>query len=65
LSGGVCQGICKKLKNVRSTGVIGGRNKGGRNRIGEKRCIVCEIKIKTDELRCPCCKHVLRVRTIH
>ena len=29
---------------------------GGFNRPGFKKCKVCEKRIRTDEIRCPCCK---------
>lgn len=51
-----CHGLCNDLPNVRKC-------RGGKRLIGEKKCINCEIAIKTDNLRCPCCKLILRKKT--
>jgi len=54
MSGG-CKGLCEtfeKAKIVRHM-IYHSNN---------KRCSVCQVNIKTDAVRCPCCQHVLRTR---
>lgn len=34
----------------------------GRYEIGQKRCQVCEIFLKWEGIRCPCCNSTLRTR---
>jgi len=47
-----CQGKCDFLPNI-SKGATG-------RRTGRKICRICDIKIMTDEVRCPCCNCPLR-----
>jgi predicted amidophosphoribosyltransferase len=51
----VCKGICVRHKAMKPVGT-------GRYSTGQKRCQVCEIFIKWDELWCPCCGYRLRTR---
>jgi hypothetical protein len=50
----VCRGICIRHK---ASGPIS----YGRYATGNKRCQICEIFIKWDEILCPCCGCRLRV----
>jgi hypothetical protein len=36
---------------------------GGKYANGQKRCQVCQIYMKCDGLRCPCCKSKLRTKS--
>ncbi len=49
----VCTGRCSKFKTPRM-------DVGGRYKNGQKRCMSCDIYIKTDMVRCPCCNRMLR-----
>ena len=48
-----CNGICKRYKAK-------GNITGGRYRIGQKRCQICELYLKWSGLWCPCCGYKLR-----
>jgi hypothetical protein len=37
---------------------------GGKYANGQKRCQVCQIYMKCDGLRCPCCKSKLRTKYV-
>jgi hypothetical protein len=50
-----CKGICIRHKVKKKFG-------GGWYDLGAKRCSVCNIFIKWDEIRCPCCNNVLRTQ---
>ncbi len=52
-SGSGCKGICTRYKAQKPVGA-------GRYSSGQKRCQICEIFMKTDELWCPCCGYRLR-----
>ena len=51
----ICNGICIRHKAHKPCC-------SGRYTIGQKRCQICEIFIKWDGLRCPCCSCRLRLR---
>jgi len=48
-----CNEICQRYKAI-------GKVTGGRYKNGQKRCHVCDIFIKFDGIRCPCCGYQLR-----
>ena len=50
-----CKGICLRHRASKPIG-------SGRYSSGQKRCQVCEIFIKWDELWCPCCGYRLRTK---
>lgn len=52
-----CRGICEKYR-IR----VGGG--GGRDRYadGQKRCSRCGVFMLCKELRCPCCRQMLKVK---
>jgi len=50
-----CKGICVQYKSNKPI-------KGGRYKDGQKRCQVCEIYIKVENLWCPCCGYRLRTK---
>jgi len=50
-----CKGICVQYKSNKPI-------QGGRYKLGQKRCQICEIYIKVDGLWCPCCGYRLRTR---
>lgn len=50
-----CKGICIRHKAEKPVGA-------GRYSSGQKRCQVCEIFLKWDELWCPCCGYRLRTK---
>jgi len=52
-----CKGICHKYKVTKLHSEMGGRYDNG-----HKRCNECEIFIKWDGKRCPCCSLLLRLR---
>ncbi len=54
----VCKGICQQHKALRPADSSGGR----RYSAGQKRCTICELFIKWDGLRCPCCGCRLRTK---
>ena len=49
-----CRGTCSKYAVKHSPSA------GGRYESGHKRCSSCEIFIKFDGIRCPCCGTALR-----
>ena len=51
-----CNGICTRYKVSKSNGVR-------RYEAGLKRCTICNIYIKCNELSCPCCNMKLRLST--
>ena len=54
-----CRGNCKTVfKNI-----LGKPNLRYQN--NQKRCGVCEIYLKIDSPKCPCCKSILHVRPRH
>jgi hypothetical protein len=50
-----CKGICHRHRAQERS--------GGRYANGQKRCQVCQIYMKCDGLRCPCCRSKLRTRS--
>ncbi len=48
-----CQGICSTLSSTR---------KSRARKKDFKKCVVCNIAIKTKKIRCPCCQHILRIK---
>lgn len=50
-----CKGICARLETT-------GGGKYSAYTLGYKRCSSCNVFIKTDQRRCPCCKLPLRVK---
>lgn len=51
-----CKGICKRLEFV-------GGGKISVYELGFKRCTGCNIYLRYDGVRCPCCKYVLRSKS--
>ena len=49
----VCKGICTRYKTPKPSRV-------GRFTDGQKKCRICDIFIKYDGYRCPCCNYILR-----
>ncbi len=52
-----CKGICIRHKVKKTFG-------GGWYDSGAKRCNICEIFIKWDGIRCPCCNGILRIQPL-
>ena len=52
-TGSGCNGVCVRYKAKKPAS-------GGRYENGQKRCQVCEVFLKTDEMWCPCCGLRLR-----
>lgn len=50
-----CRGICDRYKSPKHNG-------GGLYTNGHKRCNTCEIYLKTEQNRCPCCENLLRTK---
>ena len=50
-----CNGICSKYKCTKPS-----VESNGRYAEGQKRCSTCEIYIKWDGVKCPCCNITLR-----
>lgn len=50
-----CRGLCARLETI-------GGGKNSAYSLGYKRCSSCDIYIKWDSCRCPCCKLPLRVK---
>lgn len=50
-----CKGICIKHKVKKAFG-------GGWYDSGAKRCNICELFIKWDGIRCPCCSCILKTQ---
>ena len=48
-----CKGTCVRIEGAKIS------SRGTRE--GQKRCKLCEYRIKTDELRCPCCRSIYRI----
>jgi len=53
--GRTCRGICIDYKSPKIPN-------GQKYILGHKRCSFCSLFIETDEIRCPCCKVVLRTK---
>jgi len=54
--GASCRGICLEFKKDRIPNAQ-------KYQLGQKRCSWCEIWFSTDEIRCPCCKMILRTKS--
>ncbi|WP_100183330.1 hypothetical protein [Candidatus Nitrosotenuis aquarius] len=54
----VCRGYCK-TKYKECLGEFSLKYNG------QKRCGICDVYLKTQEIKCPCCKSVLHVRPRH
>ena len=54
--GASCKGICTKEKITK----IPNSQKYG---FGLKRCSWCEVWLDTEDIRCPCCKMILRTKS--
>ena len=52
-----CNGICTRFKAKRNPAIP------SRYSDGQKRCSVCEIFIKCNDIYCPCCKYKVRIRS--
>ncbi len=50
-----CKGICDRYKAPK-------HNDGGLYSNGHKRCNTCEIYLKTENNKCPCCENLLRTK---
>ena len=53
--GRTCKGICLRHEAEPASNAI-------RYEIGQKRCTFCSLFLKTKEIRCVCCKAILRTR---
>lgn len=54
--GQTCIGLCERLKSPPA------RN-NARYKLGQKRCSLCAHYFSTEEVRCPCCKTILRSKS--
>jgi len=54
-----CSGICLKYKSSRSHSCV------TKYHNGRKRCNTCDVYLKWDGVRCPCCSRILRTRPKH
>ena len=54
--GASCKGICLHIDTERIPN-------GRKYEYGLKRCSWCDIWIDTDDVRCPCCKMILRTKS--
>ncbi len=50
-----CKGICHRTKTSSF-------NSKGLYRTGHRRCNICEVYFKTENLRCVCCNNPLRTK---
>ncbi len=50
-----CRGICSRYSTPK-------HNMKGLYTTGHKRCNTCEIYLKTENHRCPCCENQLRTK---
>ena len=53
--GASCKGICFELK---SSGIPNSK----KYQFGLKRCSWCDVYLATTEVRCPCCRMILRTK---
>ncbi|MGI9566522.1 MAG: hypothetical protein ACR2LL_05855 [Nitrosopumilus sp.] len=53
--GRTCIGICIRYKSMRVANRL-------QYQLGHKRCTHCGLFMNTGEIRCPCCKAVLRIK---
>ena len=54
--GASCKGVCTQHKAMKVPNSL-------KYKYGLKRCSWCEIWFETDEIRCPCCKMILRTKS--
>ena len=54
--GASCKGICIQMKHSSVPNSM-------KYQIGLKRCSWCEVFLSTEEIRCPCCKMILRTKS--
>ena len=54
--GASCKGICLQLKHKSIPN-------SKKYQFGLKRCSWCEVFMFTEEIRCPCCKMILRTKS--
>ena len=54
--GASCKGICIQMRH---SAVPNSK----KYEIGLKRCSWCEVFLLTEEIRCPCCKMILRTKS--
>ena len=54
--GRACRGICVQLEGVSMSNAL-------RYKSGQKRCTFCSLFLDTLEIRCPCCKVILRTKS--
>ncbi len=50
-----CKGICIRYEAQTMSN-------SGRYATGQKRCQSCDVFIRWDGFRCPCCSHILRTK---
>ena len=50
-----CKGNCNELKELKG-------EHGGIYEEGMKRCTNCNVNMKVNDLRCPCCNNLLRTK---
>lgn len=51
----VCKGLCQQFRELKS-------ENGGIYEEGMKRCTKCDVNMKLEQLRCPCCNGLLRTK---
>ena len=54
--GATCKGLCLEFRQDKIPN-------SQKYQVGQKRCSWCEIWFSTDEIRCPCCKMILRTKS--
>ena len=54
--GASCKGICIQMKHSSIPN-------SKKYELGLKRCSWCEVFMATEEIRCPCCKMILRTKS--
>ena len=56
IMGASCKGICIQMKHRPVPNAK-------KYEFGLKRCSWCEVFLSTDEIRCPCCRMILRTKS--
>ena len=54
--GASCKGICRLSEQIKIPN-------SHKYEYGLKRCSWCEVSLNTDEIRCKCCKMILRTKS--
>ena len=54
--GALCKGLCLEFKQEKIPNAK-------KYQLGQKRCSWCEIWFETENIRCPCCKMILRTKS--